>query len=90
MEFTWDDKKAEINYKKYGVTFQEAATIFGDPLSITYDDPDHSTDEFRLITFGLSRFNRLLVISHAERENKMRIISARQMTKKEKKIYEEG
>lgn len=90
MEFTWDDKKAEINYKKHGVTFQEAATIFGDPLSITYDDPDHSTDEFRLITFGLSRFNRLLVISHAERENKMRIISARQMTKKEKKIYEEG
>lgn len=90
MEFDWDTKKAENNYKKHNVAFQEAATVFGDPLAITYDDPDHSTTEYRCITFGLSRFNRLLVVSHTEREGKMRIISARPMTKKERKIYEKG
>ena len=90
MEFEWDKNKAEKNYKKHGVTFEEAATIFGDPLAITYDDPDHSVIENRCITFGISRLNRPLIVSHTERSGKMRIISARIMTKKERNIYEEG
>jgi uncharacterized DUF497 family protein len=90
MEFEWDKNKAEKNFKKHGVSFEEAATIFGDPLAITYDDPDHSSKEERYITFGVSRFNRSLIVSHTERCEKMRIISARLMTKQERKIYEEG
>ena len=90
MEFDWDKSKAESNLKNHSTSFHEAATVFGDPLSITYDDPDHSIGEYRFITFGLSRFNRLLVVSHTESEGKMRIISARPMTKQERKIYEEG
>ena len=90
MEFEWDPKKAETNKRKHGVTFQEGTTVFGDPLAITYVDPDHSGDEERHITFGLSTQNRLLVVSHADCENKTRIISARLMTRKERKIYEEG
>ncbi len=90
MEFKWDKGKAELNLKKHGTSFSEAATVFGDPLAVTFDDPDHSVGEYHLITFGLSRFNQSLVVSHAEREGKMRIISARPMTKQERKIYEEG
>ena len=90
MEFEWDHGKAELNLKKHGITFSEAATVFGDPLAITFDDPDHSVDEDRFITFGLSRFNHQLVVSHTEREGKMRITSARPMTRQERKIYEEG
>ena len=67
----------------------EAATIFGDPLAITYSDPDHSTDEQRYITFGMSRFNRLLVVSHTNYKEGVRLISARLMTKQERKNYEE-
>ena len=89
MEFEWDKTKAETNYKKHHVSFEEAATVFGDPLAITFNDPDHSINENRLITFGISKFNRLLVISHTERSDKIRIISARQMTIKERHIYEE-
>jgi uncharacterized DUF497 family protein len=88
MEFDWDTKKADNNLKKHNVSFHEAATVFGDPLAITYDDPDHSINEKRYLTFGLSRFNRLLIISHTDSEGKMRIISARLMTKKERRIYE--
>ena len=90
MEFEWDRNKAELNLKKHGISFREAATVFGDPLAITFDDPDHSDGEYRLITFGLSRFNQTLIVSHTEREGKMRIISARPMKKRERKIYEEG
>ena len=90
MEFEWDPKKAETNKRKHGVTFQEGTTVFGDRFAITYADPDHSEDEERHITFGLSTQKRLLVVSHADRGNKTRIISARLMTHKERKIYEEG
>ena len=90
MEFEWGKGKAELDFKKHGISFREAATIFRDPLAITFDDPDHSVDEDRFITFGLSRFNHQLVVSHTERESKMRIISARPMTRQERKIYEEG
>ena len=89
MEFEWDSKKAEANKRKHGVSFHEAATVFGDPLAITFADPDHSLDEDRYLTFGLSRFNQLLVVSHAQRGEKLRIISGRLMTRQEKKIYEE-
>jgi len=90
MKFEWDPKKATANVKKHGVTFQEAATIFGDPLAITFDDPDHFMSEKRYITFGLSLEKRLIVVSHTERGDRTRIISARLMDRKERKIYEEG
>jgi len=90
MEFEWDPKKAETNKRKHGISFHEAATVFGDPLAITFADPDHSLDEVRYLTFGLSRFNQLLVVSHAHRGKKLRIISARLMTRQEKGIYEKG
>ncbi len=90
MEFEWDPKKVTANVQKHDVTFQEAATVFGDPLAITFEDPDHSTDENRYITFGLSLQKRLIVVSHTERGGQTRIISARLMGHKERKIYEEG
>jgi len=89
MEFEWDEGKAKANADKHGVSFHEAASLFGDPLAITFSAPDHSTDEDRYITFGLSKFDRPLVASHAEREGRMRIISARNKKKKERKFYEE-
>jgi uncharacterized DUF497 family protein len=90
MDFEWDTKKAAVNLKKHGVSFQEAATVFGDTMAITYPDPDHSEDENRSITFGMSRNRRLLVVAHTERGAKIRIINARLMAKHERKIYEEG
>lgn len=90
MEFEWDANKAARNKKKHGVSFHEAATVFGDPLAVTFDDPDHSQSEQRLITFGVSRINRYIIVSHTERSGKMRIVSAREMLKHERKIYEEG
>ncbi len=89
MEFEWDPKKAAANKRKHGITFHEAATVFGDPLAITFADPDHSVDEERYLTFGLSRFARLLVVSHADRGDRIRIISARIMIRHERSIYEE-
>lgn len=90
MEFEWDPKKAESNKRKHGISFHEAATVFGDPLAITFTDPDHSFDENRYLTFGLSRFDRLLVVSHADPGERVRIISARLMRRQERRIYEEG
>ena len=90
MEFEWDRKKAAANERKHGISFQEAATVFGDPLAITFADPDHSEGEYRFLTFGVSRFNRLLVVSHTEREGRVRIISAREAMRRERKIYEDG
>lgn len=90
MEFEWDPNKAEGNQRKHGVSFHEAATIFGDPLAITFADPDHSIDEDRHLTFGLSKSDRLLVVSHADRGDRVRIIGARLMTRPERRIYEEG
>ena len=90
MEFEWDPEKAQANEQKHDLTFHEGATVFGDPLAITFPDPDHSVDEERYLTFGLSRLNRLVVISHTQRAGKTRIISARLMTRQERKIYEDG
>lgn len=90
MEFEWDERKASTNARKHGVSFHEAATVFGDPLAITFPDPGHSENEHRFLTFGLSQSNRLLVVAHTDRGRKVRIISARLMIKYERKIYEEG
>ena len=90
MEFEWDPRKAEINLRKHGISFTEAATVFGDDLAVTVSDPDHSDDEERYITIGWSSRRRLLMVSHAERGDKIRIISARELTKTERKEYEEA
>lgn len=90
MIFDWDEDKAKANVEKHSVTFEKASTVFGDPLAITYADPDHSIDEERLLTFGISDTQRLLVVSHIMVTNGVRIITARSMTRKERKIYEEG
>ena len=88
MEFEWDREKAKRNLRKHKVSFDEAMTVFYDPLSATFDDPDHSTDEERLITIGYSSRSRLLVVSHTEREKTIRIISARTATAYERKRHE--
>jgi uncharacterized protein len=90
MELEWDPHKAASNYRKHKVAFQEAGSVFGDPLAVTFADPDHSVGEHRWLTFGMSVQNRLLVVFHAERSGRTRIISARKATKHEQKIYEEG
>jgi hypothetical protein len=90
MNFEWDRRKAVSNARKHGVTFEEATTALRDPLSATARDPDHSVVESRFVTLGVSSDGRLLVVSHTERENSVRIISARLATKDERKIYEEG
>jgi uncharacterized protein len=90
MRLEWDARKARENLRKHGVAFEEASSVIFDPLSATGEDPDHSMDERRLITFGVSSSGRLLVVAHAERGNAIRIISARSATRAERKIYEEG
>jgi len=87
--FEWDPNKARGNLEIHGVSFDEASTAFKDTLSLTIHDPLHSDEEDRFILIGNSYKNRLLVIVHLERENKIRIISARKATKKERKQYEE-
>lgn len=86
--FEWDLKKAKTNLQKHGVAFEEAATAFKDPLSITIDDPLHSSYEKRLVLIGMSYNNRMLVVVHTERKDNIRIISARKASKKERNYYE--
>lgn len=90
MKFEWDPQKADSNLKKHGVSFQDAASVFGDALSITYPDPDHSVREQRFITVGMSRSGRVLMVAHTDRGDNIRIISARKTTPKERRYYEEG
>ncbi|MEH2455379.1 BrnT family toxin [Nostoc sp.] len=89
MEFEWNPDKATLNLEKHGVSFQEAATVFNHPLSVTFPDPDHFVRESRYVIIGLSRFEQLLVVAHTDREEKIRIISARKATRQEKRFYEE-
>ncbi|MBN1972413.1 MAG: BrnT family toxin [Sedimentisphaerales bacterium] len=88
MQFEWDTKKARLNFKKHKVYFEEAATVFYDPLSATFDDAEHSAGEQRLITIGFSSKGHLLVVSHTERGKELRIISARHTTAYERKKHE--
>ena len=85
----WDPSKAEINHKKHNVRFEEAGTVFEDSLFITFIDVEHSDDEERYITLGISQNNRLLLIAHTDRKGAIRIISARKATKNERRFYEE-
>jgi uncharacterized DUF497 family protein len=89
VEFEWPDKAA-ANLRKHGVSFDEAATVLADPLSITVTDPDHSQDEDRFITVGMSFTRRLLLVAHTEREMRIRLISARELTMTERLAYEHG
>jgi uncharacterized DUF497 family protein len=88
VEFEWDPEKAGANIKKHGVEFAEAMTIFGDPMELTIPDPDHSEDERRFLSIGLSAGGRLLVVAYTERAGRMRIINAREASSKERKNYE--
>ena len=90
LTFEWDDEKAQGNRTKHRVSFEEAASVFGDPLSLTIEDPQHSETEDRYVTIGESNRGRLLVVVHADEEDTIRIISARVATKRERNNYEES
>lgn len=90
MEFEWHPDKAAANLRKHGVSFDEAATVLGDPLSLTVPDPLHSQDEERFITVGMSFERRLLIVAHTERGTRIRLISARELTATERTAYELG
>ena len=89
MVFEWDPEKAGANFRKHGVSFDEATTVFGDPLSVTILDPDHSSTEDRFIDLGMSHRARLIVVSYTERGRRIRIVSARLATRKERRTYEQ-
>jgi uncharacterized protein len=90
IKFEWDKRKARQNLRKHRVDFAEASTVFADTLSITIPDPDHSEDEERWVTIGLSNRQRLLVVVHTEEKEMIRIISARTADRLERRKYEEG
>ncbi len=88
MKLDWDAKKAASNVRKHRVSFEEAGTVFGDPMALTFGDPDHSTVEMRFLTFGVTRTNKFIIVSYTERQGVTRIISARKMSKQERDVYE--
>lgn len=90
MIYEWDPRKAEANLRKHGVSFGQAATVFLDPLAMTFPDPDHSGNEDREITIGYSMRRQILFVAHSAREDRVRIISARKAARSERKQYEEG
>jgi uncharacterized DUF497 family protein len=90
MRFEWDAAKARANLRKHGISFEEASTVFYDELAVTGADPDHSVGEARFVTFGVSSEQRLLVVSHADQGETIRVISARKATPPERRIYEES
>lgn len=90
MTYEWDPKKAEANRRKHGVSFEEAASVFQDAEALTFEDPDHSDEEPREITIGLSKHGRVLFLSHCQRGARIRIISARRAIPKERTQYAEG
>ena len=89
-EFEWDPRKAAENLRKHGVSFEEASTVFADPLAMLKADPDHSLDEQRYILLGLSTRGSLLVVAFGERPPRTRLISARRAVRHERREYEEG
>lgn len=90
MKFEWDTAKAKANVRKHGVTFDEAGSAFLDQLALSGPDPDHSMGEPRYITFGMSSLGRLLAVFHTHHPGVIRIISARRVTRAERKLYEEN
>jgi uncharacterized DUF497 family protein len=89
IEFEWDPEKASSNLAKHGLSFHEAATVFGDPLAVTYHDLDHSHNEDRYLTFGQTANGTYVSVVHADRGDRTRMISARKMTPRERRQYEE-
>lgn len=89
MEFEWDPRKARENEASHGVTFEEAAEVFADDYSSTVPDPDHSQSEERFVIFGQSQRQRFLVVAFTERGGRIRIVTARQMTRRERRAYEQ-
>jgi uncharacterized protein len=89
MQFEWDSEKATANLSKHGVSFDEARTVFDDPLHVDFCDPNHSDDEHRFIIIGQSESGRLLMVSYTERDDTIRMISSRELTQAEQKAYEE-
>ena len=89
MTFEWDPRKEAQNIRKHGVSFHEAATVFGDPLALTFPDSEHSITELRFITIGLSNTSRTLTIAHTDRRDRIRLISAREATPRERTEYED-
>lgn len=90
MRFEWDEEKAVSNLSKHGVSFEDAVTVFGDPLSDTLPDPDHSFEEQRFIIIGSTESGKILVVAHTDDSQTVRIISAREATHGERQFYEEG
>ena len=90
MKFEWDESKAQRNLKKHSVSFEEAQTVFDDPFYVDFYDPDHSETEDRFLLVGTSSRNRVLIVSYTERGDTNRIISARETTRQERYLYEEG
>jgi uncharacterized protein len=90
MQFEWNLDKAESNYRKHDISFEEAATVFNDSLSVTFPDPDHSIGESRYVMIGVSRFGQLLIVAHTDQGETIRIISARKATRSERRFYEQG
>jgi uncharacterized DUF497 family protein len=90
VTYEWDPRKAQTNRRKHGVSFEEAASVFQDARAITFDDPDHSEDEPREITIGVSTKGRVLFLSHCDRDGRIRIVSARRATPNERKQYAKG
>lgn len=88
LTFEWNENKARSNIEKHGLSFEEAATAFGDPLSLAIEDPEHSADESRFVLLGTTLRNKLVVVVHAERGDTIRIISARLATRAERRAYE--
>jgi uncharacterized DUF497 family protein len=89
MDFEWDPAKGRANESKHGVSFSEASEVFGDDHASTVPDPDHSAEEDRHLIFGISKAGRFLVVSYTQRNNRVRLISARQMTPRERRAYEQ-
>jgi uncharacterized protein len=90
MKFEWNSDKANLNLTKHGISFNEASTVFNDPLSVTFPDQDHSFGEERYVIIGLSSANRILIVPHTDRADRVRIISAREATRNEQRFYEDG
>lgn len=89
MQFEWDPDKDLQNQTKHGVSFDEASTVFGDSFALTIDNPDHSLDESRYLTTGYSSRQRLIIVAHTDREERVRIFSAREVTAAERRVYEQ-
>ena len=90
LSFEWDEVKAKENLRKHEVSFEEGKTIFNDPFLFTFPDYEHSVDEERYVNIGLSVTGRILILTHTERQDKIRIISCRKATARERRFYEEG